>query len=76
VIGSPETVAARIAELEEAGVGEVACWMNFGGLPLDKIRRSMRLFAEDVMPRFRGVLLRHARQDTSGDRRRDGDARR
>jgi hypothetical protein len=27
--------------------------MNFGGLPQDKIRRSMELFATEVMPHFR-----------------------
>ena len=53
LIGSPETVAAKIAELEQVGVGEVVCWMNFGGLAPDNVRRSMRLFAEEVMPRFR-----------------------
>ena len=52
-IGSPETVAQKIVELEEAGVGELACWMSFGGLPPEKVRRSMRLFAEEVVPRFR-----------------------
>jgi len=55
VIGSPATVANKIAELEAAGVGEVGCWMNFGGLPPEKVRRSMRLFAEEVIPRFRGA---------------------
>jgi hypothetical protein len=29
------------------------CWMNFGGLPVDKVRRSMELIAREVMPRFR-----------------------
>jgi alkanesulfonate monooxygenase SsuD/methylene tetrahydromethanopterin reductase-like flavin-dependent oxidoreductase (luciferase family) len=53
LIGSPDTVARKVADLEAAGVGEVACWMNFGGLPTDKVRRSMRLFAEEVLPRFR-----------------------
>jgi alkanesulfonate monooxygenase SsuD/methylene tetrahydromethanopterin reductase-like flavin-dependent oxidoreductase (luciferase family) len=53
LIGSPDTVAAKVAALAEVGVGEVACWMNFGGLPIDKVRRSMRLFADEVMPRFR-----------------------
>ena len=53
VIGSPETVSSKIAELEKVGVGEMVCWMNFGGLPIDKVRRSMRLFAQEVMPRFR-----------------------
>jgi alkanesulfonate monooxygenase SsuD/methylene tetrahydromethanopterin reductase-like flavin-dependent oxidoreductase (luciferase family) len=53
IVGSPETVANKVAELEQAGVGELACWMNFGGLPVDRVRRSMRLFAEQVMPQFR-----------------------
>jgi alkanesulfonate monooxygenase SsuD/methylene tetrahydromethanopterin reductase-like flavin-dependent oxidoreductase (luciferase family) len=53
VIGSPDTVAARIADLQRVGAGEVVCWMNFGGLAPEKVRRSMRLFAEEVIPRFR-----------------------
>jgi alkanesulfonate monooxygenase SsuD/methylene tetrahydromethanopterin reductase-like flavin-dependent oxidoreductase (luciferase family) len=51
--GSPDTVAERIAELQRLGVGEVLCWMNFGGLPQHQVRRSMELFAREVMPRFR-----------------------
>jgi len=53
VIGSPETVAGKVADLERVGVGEMVCWMNFGGLAPEKVRRSMRLFADEVMPRFR-----------------------
>jgi alkanesulfonate monooxygenase SsuD/methylene tetrahydromethanopterin reductase-like flavin-dependent oxidoreductase (luciferase family) len=52
IIGSPETVANKISQLQAIGVGEVACWMNFGGIPPDKVRRSMRLFAQDIIPRF------------------------
>jgi alkanesulfonate monooxygenase SsuD/methylene tetrahydromethanopterin reductase-like flavin-dependent oxidoreductase (luciferase family) len=55
VIGSPETVARKVRQLEQAGVGEMVCWMNFGGLPPHKVRRSMHLFAEEVIPRFRAV---------------------
>jgi alkanesulfonate monooxygenase SsuD/methylene tetrahydromethanopterin reductase-like flavin-dependent oxidoreductase (luciferase family) len=51
-IGSPATVRAKVAELQTAEVGELVCWMNFGGLPVDRVRRSMRLFAEEVMPAF------------------------
>lgn len=51
--GSPDTVARHIDEMRRMGVGQVLCWMNFGGLPQDKIRRSMELFAREVMPRFR-----------------------
>ena len=51
--GSPDTVARHIAEMRDIGIGQVLCWMNFGGLAQDKIRRSMELFAREVMPRFR-----------------------
>ncbi len=53
LIGSPSTVRDKVSQLQEAGVGELVCWMNFGGLPIDQVRRSMRLFAEEVMPAFR-----------------------
>src|SRR5207245_4756321 len=47
--GSPDTVAEKIDELRGLGVGEVLCWMNFGGLPQAGVRRSMELFARGVM---------------------------
>jgi alkanesulfonate monooxygenase SsuD/methylene tetrahydromethanopterin reductase-like flavin-dependent oxidoreductase (luciferase family) len=53
--GSPDTVARHIETMRQLGVGHVLCWMNFGGLPQDRIRRSMELFAREVMPRFRGA---------------------
>jgi len=28
-------------------------WMNFRGLSQERVRRSMELFAREVMPRFR-----------------------
>jgi hypothetical protein len=39
--------------MRQLGVGQILCWMSFGGLPEDKVRRSMELFAREVMPRFR-----------------------
>ena len=53
VFGSPDTVARKMEEMRDMGVGEAMCWMNFGGLPQDKVRRSMELFAREVMPHFR-----------------------
>jgi alkanesulfonate monooxygenase SsuD/methylene tetrahydromethanopterin reductase-like flavin-dependent oxidoreductase (luciferase family) len=52
-VGSPDTVAAKIEEMQRLGVGEVLCWMNFGGLDHQKVRRSMEMFAREVIPRFR-----------------------
>jgi alkanesulfonate monooxygenase SsuD/methylene tetrahydromethanopterin reductase-like flavin-dependent oxidoreductase (luciferase family) len=54
--GSPETVARHIEEMQQLGIGQVLCWMNFGGLAQDKIRRSMELFAREVMPHFRETV--------------------
>ena len=51
--GSPETVTKKLQQMQEIGVGELICWMNFGGLPQDKVHRSMELFAREVMPHFR-----------------------
>jgi alkanesulfonate monooxygenase SsuD/methylene tetrahydromethanopterin reductase-like flavin-dependent oxidoreductase (luciferase family) len=51
--GSPETVARHIEQMRQMGVGQLMCWMNFGGLPEDKVRRSMDLFAREVLPRFK-----------------------
>jgi alkanesulfonate monooxygenase SsuD/methylene tetrahydromethanopterin reductase-like flavin-dependent oxidoreductase (luciferase family) len=61
LIGSPATLRRKVAELLEAGVGELVCWMNFGGLPIDQVRRSMRLFSDEVMPAFRGAGLASGR---------------
>jgi len=51
--GSPDTVARHVEAMRAMGVGHVLCWMNFGGLPQERVRRSMELFAREVMPRFR-----------------------
>jgi len=51
--GSPDTVARHVEAMRAMGVGQILCWMNFGGLPQDRIRRSMELFAREVIPRFR-----------------------
>jgi alkanesulfonate monooxygenase SsuD/methylene tetrahydromethanopterin reductase-like flavin-dependent oxidoreductase (luciferase family) len=51
--GSPDTVAAKIQEMRAIGVGQVLCWMSFGGLAQERVRRSMELFAREVMPAFR-----------------------
>jgi alkanesulfonate monooxygenase SsuD/methylene tetrahydromethanopterin reductase-like flavin-dependent oxidoreductase (luciferase family) len=54
VYGTPDAVADRLIELRETlGYSTLALWMNSGGrLPHERVRRSMRLFAERVMPRL------------------------
>jgi alkanesulfonate monooxygenase SsuD/methylene tetrahydromethanopterin reductase-like flavin-dependent oxidoreductase (luciferase family) len=48
----PETMADHIAVLRDAGVRNVLPWMGVGGVDQRHVLRSMRLFAERVMPQF------------------------
>ena len=60
LIGSPATVRARVQRLQEAGVGVLVCWTSYGGLPDAKVRRSMELFAREIIPAFRSGPARAA----------------
>lgn len=52
-VGTPAGLINEIEALrEEIGLQHLICWMRFGGLSDDKVRNSMRLFAERVMPHF------------------------
>lgn len=54
ILGSPETCIEKIQELhDEAKINHVICWMNFGGMDNEKVLRSMNLFAEEVIPKFK-----------------------
>jgi alkanesulfonate monooxygenase SsuD/methylene tetrahydromethanopterin reductase-like flavin-dependent oxidoreductase (luciferase family) len=52
LIGTAREVAEQVAELRDAGVGHLLCQMSFGYLAHERIRSSMRRFAEKVMPAF------------------------
>jgi alkanesulfonate monooxygenase SsuD/methylene tetrahydromethanopterin reductase-like flavin-dependent oxidoreductase (luciferase family) len=52
--GSPDHVAERLDEIRrQAGVGLLIAELQFGTLPADLTRKSMELFASEVIPRFR-----------------------
>ena len=55
IFGTPEAVIAKIRWVqEETGFDNLLCWMNSGSrLSDERVRRSMRLFAEEVMPVLR-----------------------
>ncbi|MEO3472469.1 LLM class flavin-dependent oxidoreductase [Roseomonas sp. CAU 1739] len=52
IVGSPATVAAKMAEIEATGVGGVICSFRLGPMPADVAAASIRLFMEEVAPRF------------------------
>jgi alkanesulfonate monooxygenase SsuD/methylene tetrahydromethanopterin reductase-like flavin-dependent oxidoreductase (luciferase family) len=51
-IGNPEQIIAKIRALQDSGIGYFGCNFSFGGMPQDKVLRSMELFARKVMPEF------------------------
>ena len=51
-IGSPEQCVAKIKEVESQGIDYFLCNFSFGGMKQSNVLRSMKLFAEEVMPHF------------------------
>lgn len=55
-IGTPEKVIRQVRNLQDkGGIGELAIVSNFGGLEHWKSIKTQQLFAERVMPAFRGM---------------------
>jgi alkanesulfonate monooxygenase SsuD/methylene tetrahydromethanopterin reductase-like flavin-dependent oxidoreductase (luciferase family) len=56
-VGSPETVAAKIAKTSRAlGLSRFNMKYSAGTLPHDKLVRSIELFGARVIPRVRDLL--------------------
>ena len=53
-VGSPDDVVRDLERYRDAGrVTHLVMWMQLPGMPAQKARRSMELFAKEVMPRLR-----------------------
>ncbi|MFQ5933867.1 MAG: LLM class flavin-dependent oxidoreductase, partial [Dehalococcoidia bacterium] len=53
LVGSPDSVSEQIERLQsELNCRHLAIFLNFPGLPFEKVVRCLNLFAEQVMPRF------------------------
>lgn len=54
--GTPDQTIARATELANAfGTNEIMFVFKYGGMPIDEARRSMTLFAEEVMPALKAL---------------------
>lgn len=51
LFGSVDTVADKLVRLEEIGIDHVLTLQNFGLMPGSEVERSIRMMAQDVMPR-------------------------
>ena len=55
IFGSPTRVREKVGRLVEAsGCNYVICAFAWGTLPHQQTRRSLQLFAQEVMPAFSG----------------------
>jgi alkanesulfonate monooxygenase SsuD/methylene tetrahydromethanopterin reductase-like flavin-dependent oxidoreductase (luciferase family) len=53
MFGTPDRVAEKIRWMRDVGrIDHLINFMNFGGLPHDKVMRNIELFATEVMPEF------------------------
>ncbi|RAS75633.1 LLM class flavin-dependent oxidoreductase [Priestia endophytica] len=60
LFGTPDYVAEKIQELkEELNLKQLLLWTNHGSLSHEKIMRSTKLFAEEVMPKFKKDISLH-----------------
>ena len=51
--GTPATVAGKLEELRDTGVRNMMLNPNVGQIPAQQVERSLRLFGEKVLPKFR-----------------------
>lgn len=57
VVGSPETVREKLDRIvTETGTNYVIGRFAFGDIPVDRVLHSVKLFASEVMPAFRGNI--------------------
>ena len=53
IVGSPSTVADKLRPLYEMGIGGIIAHFRVGDISFEDNEKSMRLFAEEVMPEFK-----------------------
>jgi alkanesulfonate monooxygenase SsuD/methylene tetrahydromethanopterin reductase-like flavin-dependent oxidoreductase (luciferase family) len=51
--GTPATVAGKLEELRDIGVRNMMLNPNVGQIAEDRVEKSLRMFGEQVMPKFR-----------------------
>ena len=49
----PSEAIEIFGEYEKIGVTHVICLVNFGGVPMPDMRRTLELMSKEVMPKFR-----------------------
>ncbi len=53
--GSPDTVRAKFAKAASLGATYVSNWMMVGGMPNDRVMRSIKYMGEEIIPALKDV---------------------
>jgi alkanesulfonate monooxygenase SsuD/methylene tetrahydromethanopterin reductase-like flavin-dependent oxidoreductase (luciferase family) len=52
IFTAPKDAVAILKEYEKAGVNHVISMVNFGGLPMPDVRRTLELMSKEIFPNF------------------------
>jgi alkanesulfonate monooxygenase SsuD/methylene tetrahydromethanopterin reductase-like flavin-dependent oxidoreductase (luciferase family) len=52
IFSTPERAQEIFREYENIGVTHVICMVNFGGVPMTHVRRTLELMSSEIFPRF------------------------
>ena len=52
VFSSPDDAETIFREYEKIGVTHVICMVNFGGVPMPDVRRTLELMSKELIPKF------------------------
>jgi hypothetical protein len=52
VLSNSEGAEEIFREYENIGVTHIICMVNFGGLPMPEVRRTLELMSKEVFPKF------------------------
>jgi hypothetical protein len=49
---TPDDACVILREYEKSGVNHVICMVNFGGVPMPDVRRTLELMAREILPKL------------------------
>jgi alkanesulfonate monooxygenase SsuD/methylene tetrahydromethanopterin reductase-like flavin-dependent oxidoreductase (luciferase family) len=50
---TPENASAIFQDYEKIGVSHIICMVNFGGVPMPDVRRTLELMSKEIFPTFK-----------------------
>ena len=53
LLTTPDDTVAILREYEKTGVTHVIGMVNFGGVPMGDVRRTLELMSKEVLPKFK-----------------------